>query len=199
MYNGSSGDHMRWRILALLATVLIGMGSVCGESCIWEITGKQACYQITKDGSVENKFSEKFVDSGTIPVGETISKYYKSHPSGMPSGGTHVTLTCYAQGNDTIIINATVWTDNCSDAFHFGYISMGGIIVNGDSKRFFIDKPNGLVTLAWSFQKEQLKNHTLNNQMMQQNQNNSFWWRTPVIILILLLVAILIIFKKMNN
>ena len=190
---------MRWRILALLATVLIGIGSVCGESCIWEITGKQACYQITKDGSVENKFSEKFVDSGTIPVGETISKYYKSHPSGMPSGGTHVTLTCYAQGNDTIIINATVWTDNCSDAFHFGYISMGGIIVNGDSKRFFIDKPNGLVTLAWSFQKEELKNQTLNNQMIQQNQNNSFWWRTPVIILILLLVAILIIFKKMNN
>jgi len=190
---------MRWRILVLLATVLIGMGSVCGESCIWEIMGENACFQITKDGSTENKFLEGFSDNGVIPVGETISKYYKSHPSGMPSGGTHVTLTCYAQGDDTIIINATVWTDNCSDALHFGYVSIGNIIVNGDSKMFLIDKPNGLVTLAWSFQKEELKNQTLNNQIMQQSQNGSFWWRTPVIILILLLVAVLIIFKKMND
>ena len=122
---------MGWKTLMLLLVVILaGVSSSYAYNWQWK-SGAKVSYH---DSSWHHTFVS---DSGTINVGDTITRdYIINNASGLTPGGAHLEMTCYTQGGLTII-KATVSTDNCNTDTTLAYIFSGDLKVDEDDSMMF--------------------------------------------------------------
>ena len=131
---------MGWNILMLLMIILAGIGSACAYDWEWQ-NGANVKYEYVNLTTLSfTSIGYSVIDSGTINVGDTITRdYIIDNASGLTPGGAHLKMVCYKQGDDTII-EVTVWTDNyttsSATAIINGYFFGGTLGIDGDYKGF---------------------------------------------------------------